>query len=752
MFKKNTSITVICSIMIGLVFALAALAIVTVGGVLRYGQMPLTIKTESVEAMYDGTPLTSYTWSITEGALKKGHTIDVSFTGTQTNVGESDNTVTVTILDELGTDVTSDYKIQYNYGKLKVGPRMIAVTTPSATKQFDGMPLTALKYEVSEEFDGIARGHFLTALVTGYQIEIGQSSNTLSKFAIYDVFGTDVTSNYRIIVREGVLTVLGAGSGANNSFGGGLPLDPEAVLYRVYSNKTEDVYLRQMSFGDYNGRGFDMAKEYDKRIESNYSALYLTSYALAAKGSTSTALSIDPMYDIYVVPYYLSPNMNVHSIQDSDIMASGVADQTYKVSYYPEPQGELTLPASYSAYEREYRSFVYQSYLGIDMETENFMRGIIRAEALEGSDVFDTMSRVAFYVKNSARYDLDYDKELDSEKNIAIAFLDTYKTGICRHYATAATMMLRAMGIPARYTVGVLAQTEADLWTDVKAKNAHAWVEVYVDGMGWVKLEVTGSSDDTQNNEIIIKPVTVFGKYDGTPLSAKNEVTGIEELLKLGYTYEAKVNGERTELGVSSSRIVSFKLYDEQGTDVTGEYRVTYKTGKIQVYHSVLSFESNDEIKIYDGDVITKVTHKSGALMEGHRIVATPTASPNAGTALNTYEISIYDGETDVTDHYKIDKSYGVLVISRRPITVKAKDASKIYDGETLTCNEIEYDSSYLLAGHNISSFEVEGSQTGYGRSDNVVKSVEITDADGTDVTSNYEINSVTGVLRVTRT
>jgi transglutaminase-like putative cysteine protease len=54
-------------------------------------------------------------------------------------------------------------------------------------------------------------------------------------------------------------------------------------------------------------------------------------------------------------------------------------------------------------------------------------------------------------------------------------------------------MLFRALGIPARYTVGFFAEAKSGESVDVTAQNAHAWVEVYVDNIGWVYVEVTGS-------------------------------------------------------------------------------------------------------------------------------------------------------------------------------------------------------------------------------------------------------------------
>ena len=59
------------------------------------------------------------------------------------------------------------------------------------------------------------------------------------------------------------------------------------------------------------------------------------------------------------------------------------------------------------------------------------------------------------------------------------------------HYASAATLMLRAMGIPARYVTGYVADVPSSGHVNVPDSAAHAWVEVYIPGYGWEPVEVT---------------------------------------------------------------------------------------------------------------------------------------------------------------------------------------------------------------------------------------------------------------------
>jgi len=74
-------------------------------------------------------------------------------------------------------------------------------------------------------------------------------------------------------------------------------------------------------------------------------------------------------------------------------------------------------------------------------------------------------------------------------------FLFDVKQGYCDYYASAMVMMLRSIGIPARFVAGYApgdynSQTSAYV---VLEQNAHAWVEVFFPSYGWVQFEPTAS-------------------------------------------------------------------------------------------------------------------------------------------------------------------------------------------------------------------------------------------------------------------
>jgi transglutaminase-like putative cysteine protease len=72
-----------------------------------------------------------------------------------------------------------------------------------------------------------------------------------------------------------------------------------------------------------------------------------------------------------------------------------------------------------------------------------------------------------------------------------VDFVEVTRAGYCQHYAGAMALMLRTLGIPARVAVGFTAGTwKAGIWT-VTDQQAHAWVEAWFAGYGWLPFDPT---------------------------------------------------------------------------------------------------------------------------------------------------------------------------------------------------------------------------------------------------------------------
>ena len=713
MLKRSRLITFICILTLIIVAMLSVTLITIIPQLSGDSANKLVFTSETLEASYDGNFLKADGWELTEGVLKSGHTAVVSVNGSQRNVGTSENHFTVKIKDANGVDVTDEYSIECVPGTLKVKPVVVTITSASDAKVYDGAALENKNYTVLPSY-AIPPKHTLEVDITGSVTEIGASANTISGIHIYNEAGKDISYNFDIVVVEGVLTVAkdaaslpgGAGSdvnvgslldgikdlagltsaidisgmlGAPEGAGSGAGAYGKAA-YVVTTDRSGKIYMKVLSFGDYSGNSWGDAYPYHMLIDGKYAASYLTSLAMANGGASLYNANITVLNGQMALPYYLN-NDSDNMIQLSDTYMSGDTSGNIVCTYYDQNYSYAQLPEEYASYELAYRSFVYENYLEIDEETYDYMLDIIDANGFSRSSP-TVVSDIAEYIRDAAKYDLKYDRKLDQQENVVIAFLDEYKVGICQHYASAATLLYRALGIPARYTVGFAASVMKNTTSQVSTDSAHAWVEVYIDGIGWVVSEVTGAAstgtDEPDTPPVVkkyisIAPVTVDKQYDGTPLVAADESridfrkSVIAEYMDYAtfaksYTYEAVISGERTEPGKSKSTIESFIIYDKSGNDVTDEFEILIAPGIIHVYVEEISFMSVGRQKVYDGTPLMgsedDIIFLSNNMLDGHTYsvkMSSKSQITNVGAQYNNYTVTIYDEtHNDVTDIYKI--------------------------------------------------------------------------------------------------
>ena len=102
---------------------------------------------------------------------------------------------------------------------------------------------------------------------------------------------------------------------------------------------------------------------------------------------------------------------------------------------------------------------------------------------------------IALLQSRPYRYTLDVGS---FEKDDPVAeFLLRKKAGYCEYFATSAVLLLRLQGIPARYVKGVTVRPESRVGDHhvVRESDAHAWVEAYLPGTGWVEADPTPPRD-----------------------------------------------------------------------------------------------------------------------------------------------------------------------------------------------------------------------------------------------------------------
>ena len=173
-------------------------------GKLTIKNRPITITADDVTVKYDGQPHGENGYSITMGSLVDGHAATVTISGSKTDAGEYEELLVPSgtkIVDAKGKDVTGYYDISYEDGTLTINKRSVTLTSETASKVYDGTPLT--KPEVTVTGDGFVEGEGATYDVTGTITNVGETEN---KFTYTLNEGTKA-GNYDITTKLGKLTI-----------------------------------------------------------------------------------------------------------------------------------------------------------------------------------------------------------------------------------------------------------------------------------------------------------------------------------------------------------------------------------------------------------------------------------------------------------------------------------------------------------------------------------------------------------------
>lgn len=142
---------------------------------------------------------------------------------------------------------------------------------------------------------------------------------------------------------------------------------------------------------------------------------------------------------------------------------------------------------------------------------------------------------VADFLRDNYTYSLTAPIDPDDP---VMSFLTEVKSGHCSLYASAMTLIMRELGVPARYCTG-FAVDPANSGSPVtlRSKNLHAWCEVYIGQLGWVTFDPTSSSIYSNNNPA--PPSTSVTSSVSAQTSSTPPRTTVSEPLVVGDETEA---------------------------------------------------------------------------------------------------------------------------------------------------------------------------------------------------------------------
>lgn len=230
--------------------------------------------------------------------------------------------------------------------------------------------------------------------------------------------------------------------------------------------------------------------------------------------------NVDAVYEktpFFLLPYDTSFGAPLFAYDRSPMSREGKAYSTYLwnlpagalLSMMEEENSSDPYFRTYLGAEKEYRRFVYDHYLDIPDSVKEGLAAlgpIPPARSL--SEKRQRVEDIRRFLAENYSYTRSPGKT-PAGKDFITYFLTESKKGYCTSFASAAVMLLRASGIPARYaaglTVGADEIKDAPLSEgglhrlSINDHHAHAWAEVYVDGLGWRPVEMTPGYEGSEN-------------------------------------------------------------------------------------------------------------------------------------------------------------------------------------------------------------------------------------------------------------
>ncbi len=277
-------------------------------------------------------------------------------------------------------------------------------------------------------------------------------------------------------------------------------------------------------------------KKYSNYYEGIYSSRFFEAGDSYDSVSYITRMNRDGISDEFenAVSYYNESLKAIELMKDSDpssydskIYEYEMSLQNMGISYIGtsivdryfnqmtnEERAEFDLAVKTEQLYRQYVKDNYLTSLGSDhlKDIANELMG--EAEVAVEYDTHQLVMRVINYLSENCDYTLTPDETLyPGYGSILDAFVLNVRQGYCTHFATAACAILREMGVPTRFVEGYIAQDFNERYgnyaSTVLDSNAHAWIEVYYDGMGWVPYEATPEYYDDMYNpdSATIEPV-----------------------------------------------------------------------------------------------------------------------------------------------------------------------------------------------------------------------------------------------------
>ena len=664
----------------------------------------ITVTAANDEKVYDGTPLTNNDFTHT-GVLVDGDVLTAVVEGSATNVGDEGRNVVKSYKVMRGdVDVTGNYTFGKSIdGKLTINPRKVTLTSETASKEYDGKPLT--KPVVTVTGDGFVTGEGATYTFTGSQTVVGSSANAFT----YTLNEGTNAGNYEVAKTEGMLTVT----------------QNEKAIKVTANSHTWEYDGQAHSDGGY-------TVEYDGqtyKVEAGKTVTLPTGDIVKAK-ITKTVTNVSDS----------APNNN--TIDELTIVNAAGEDTKGQYKTIPLIPGTLTITKR-GAGEEKVKITAADNTVEYD--------GQPHGAKLNAANQIEVGT--SFTVTNLA--------DGHSVKTLAIDGSETDAGVYANKLVPGNAVIVDGNGVEVTanyditYVPGTLTITQRGSG-DMKVVLTAANNTVVYDGQphgaklnaageieAGTSYTITNLADGHKVQSVVISgSETAVGEYENrlVPSGAK-----IVDAAGNDVTRNYVVGYEKGKLTITSPDTVIVTISGNKD-------RVEYDGQKHEVNGYVVKSISNALYTDADfGFTEGAAAHAEGTDAGDYFMNLTKDSFVNKNGNFTSVTFVVEDGKLTITKR-GLDEENLVKII--------AANNSVYYDGQPHGAKlnaagqievNVSYTTEYLAPGHKVQSVVIDGSRTKVGlyKDELVPKSAVIVDKTDKDVTENYEITYVPGTLEI---
>ena len=578
-----------------------------------------------------------------------------------------------------------------------IAKRAVTIKPKDASKVYDTLPLTSNEAEVTA--GSLVSGHTATITTTGSITSVGSITNTISTLIIKDASGTDVTANYNVTKATGTLTITSA------SVDFDITLDNDTFEYDGTEKEPEATIK-------VDGKTLVEGTDYDVSYKDNKDAGTAT-ITITGKGNYEGSIG-EKTFEI---------TKRAITVKAND------ASKAYDT--LPLTNNTYTITSGILAQDHTMTVTISGTITDVGSVPNTITNVVIKDTTDRDVTVNYNITKQAGTLTITPAKDAKFDITLDKD---TFVYDGTAKTPTPTVKVGTATLV-KGTDYDVSYKDNVNAGTAT---VTITGKGN------YAGAIGEKTFTIT---------KVDITPTVNMSDYvyGGTKVEPSvNGNTGNGNVTYYYNTSNSNSNGTNWTTVTSSTSLSAGTYYMYAVIEETANYKgATTPTKEFRITSIDIS-ENNPNVtatipseeRIYkDAEYRPEVTLKNGTetLVLNKDYTVTYANNINAGMATITIT---------GTNNYSGSRTINFM-ISKRPITIKPKDVTKVYDRLPLTSTVPDVTAGSLVFSHEI-TLTTTGTITNVGTVENTISTLIIKDASGTDVTSNYDITKGVGTLTVT--